>query len=268
MPAIGKVKNVKGFIKSDELYLKTFGDDFYLSRRYLMGVKTRTVKLSNELASVKYDNMMETSASGTVARTVLGGLAGSTWNKNRMVSGALMGLASSTNTRKMVYTVELTFNDGRKLTGKTNQNVIQALVSISPQMSDSDRENKIKNDQKFQRYLDDAPKTYFENKKELDKLKSELVKYQSQIENGKSFDSRDRAIEMSAELERQIKSKETLNDELLIRAKAIKKLGFYDDYQKKWPVIIDTMPKIEKGLIMNKFMLYSSLVCFYAGDIN
>lgn len=230
MKKLGKIKNISGYLNTKSASI-IFEDDAY----YLVddnSFQDNRINLSEHLAQVQFDSDVVDSISRIGARSVLGGIAGSSWGKGHTgVAGAIAGFGTSINTTKEISYVRLLLNDGvTTLHGETNTKTISLLRSISPEYTPQDLLKIEEQNEKLERFLDDASNTYYEVKNEIDQLKKQIPLLKKKSKDAPNFEQRDQAKQEIETTQNKIEHKKELLKELEFRAKAIKAFGSFDKF--------------------------------------
>jgi hypothetical protein len=270
MNATGKLKDISGDFFALEATVYTDGNRGVLKcRAFFMSYE---IDLNECLASCSVSESKKTSAPGLILKMGLGGLAGHTWMKGYGgTAGALASAASAVNTRKNVVYVTLNFIDGKFIEARTDGYTASVLRNISPQLSSRDIQNLTLQQQRLQRYLDDAPRTYYEVTAEVTALEEEIAELETIKDKASSFDTRENAREKLEQLKNQLDEKTALQNELSLRARAIKKYGDWEKFDRETTEIFSKLLKLEDKVKFRpiKFaLLLLSLCGFVYGVIH
>ncbi len=260
MSEVGKIKNVTGCMNAKSISVGLEDNEYYI-----LAANGDGRVISEYLASVSISHDVTTSKKGVVAKTVLGGLAGSTYARGNMgLTGAIVGLGSSINTETQSLYITLKFINGDILHGQTDGKTALLLESLSSQYSDEDCAQIQEEEAKYSRLLDDAPRAYYEVQQELEELSLELKKLDDAIENGDNFDIRDEAKQKHSQLENLIDEKNEILEELEFRAKGAKKYGTFDEFnelQAPYSLKIEALEnKLKRNWLIKKWHVVTLVI--------
>jgi hypothetical protein len=112
-------------------------------------------------------------------------------------------------------------------------------------------------------YLDDAPRTYYEVSAEVKALEQEIARLTDVKDNASSFDERESALEKYNSLKSQLEDKSSLRDELSIRARAIKKYGDWEKFDKETTNLFLKIVNLEEKIEFRgfKFLFALAALC-------
>lgn len=247
MAKVGKLKDISGDFFALEATVYADGNRGVLKcRAFFMSYE---IDLNEHLASCSVSESKKTSAPGLILKMGLGGLAGHTWMKGYGgTAGALASAASVVNTRKNVVYVTLNFIDGKFIEARTDSYTASVLRNISPQLSSKDIQNLNLQQQRLQRYLDDAPRTYYEVAAEVTALEEKIAEVELIKDKASSFDTRENAREKLEQLKSQLDEKAALQNELSMRARAIKKYGDWEKFDRETTDLFFKLQKLEEKI--------------------
>ncbi len=239
MQALVELNKIRGDYRAETVDICEKNNRYYLISKELWN--KFEIDLSAQLKKITSSRESKTSLGKTALKGSVGAMAGSAYGNNKnALTGLLVGVASSIDTKNSNIKVTLLFDNGKSITAVASDMAVQILKDITSRhhkvdVVQSEKQQKKNNEEieRNMRFLNDAPRTYFEVKDEVEKLEKNLNKQTDIAENGNKFDERDKAQTECEKITLALRSKQKLLEELETRAKAIIKFGSWDEYIKR-----------------------------------
>jgi len=266
MSKVGIIKNVSGCLNAKSASIYTNQGEYLIEEDGMFG--TEVINLTLELASVSFERHTKTNKTGVAARTLAGGLAGTAYGKGHTgLTGALFFLGDSIGSTSESTFIALTMKDGDSLHGEADARTASLLASIAPNEYDARDKAQIdaQREQK-NRFLKDAPRTYYEVKANVDQLRKKRDSFEDAKDNGKTFEDRENALKTYNAADQELSAQKELLSELELELKA--RNAGYDSHQDLYAKQLEVadkgyklqqkveLPRVKFGLYVLSFGLF------------